>query len=81
MVDQAEKGSLSYEEELDTIFEETLRPLLSDSARQIYITLVKSAETHLTTLDMQDTLKDRGIKLSKKELNNWLSSLQSAGLV
>jgi len=81
VVDQAEKGSLSYEEELDTIFEETLRPLLSDSARQIYITLVKSTETHLTTLDMQDTLKDRGIKLSKKELNNWLSSLQSAGLV
>jgi len=81
VVDQAEKGSRSYEEELNTIFEETLRPLLSDSARQIYIILVKSAETHLTTLDMQDTLKDREVKLSKKELNNWLSSLQSAGLV
>ena len=59
MVDQAEKESRSYEEELNEIFQETLRPLMSESARQIYITLVKSAETHLTTLDMQDTLKDR----------------------
>jgi len=81
VVDQAEKESRSYEEELNEIFQETLRPLMSESARQIYITLVKSAETHLTTLDMQDTLKDREAKLSKKELNNWLSSLQSAGLV
>jgi hypothetical protein len=81
VVDQAEKGSLSYKEELDIIFEKTLRSLMSDSARQIYITLVKSAETYLTTLDMQDILKNRGVKLSKKELNNWLSSLQSAGLV
>ncbi len=81
MVDQAEKGSLSYKEELDIIFEETLRPLMSRSARQIYIILVKSAETHLTTLDIQDILKNRAVKLSKKELNNWLSSLQSAGLV
>jgi DNA-binding HxlR family transcriptional regulator len=81
VVDQAEKRSRSYEEELNTIFEETLRPLMSESARKIYVILVKSAETHLTTLDMQDTLKDREVTLSKKELNNWLSSLQSAGLV
>jgi len=81
VVDQAEKRSLSYEEGLNAIFEETLRPLMSDSARQIYIILVKSAKTHLTTLDMQDILKDREVELSKKELNNWLSSLQSVGLV
>jgi predicted ArsR family transcriptional regulator len=54
---------------------------MSDSARQIFMTLVKSPETQLTTLDMQSALEARGVKLGKKELNNWLSSLQAAGLV
>ena len=80
MVDQADKAS-QKPNELDLTFENTLRPLMSDSARQIFMTLVKSPETKLTTLDMQSALEAHGVKLGKKELNNWLSSLQAAGLV
>ena len=67
--------------ELDEAFEKTLRPLMSENARLIYLTLKESIKPNLTTLDMQDRLKDHGVKLSKKELNNWLSSLHSSGLV
>ena len=80
MVDQAETV-LQEEDELDLAFENTLRPLMSSSARQIFVTMVKSPETQLTTLDIQDNLKTYRLKLSKKELNNWLSSLQASGLV
>lgn len=83
MVDQAEPGSETgyTKDELDETFEKTLRPLMSDSARLIYLTLKESQEPNLTTLDMQNELKKHGAKLSKKELNNWLSSLQATGLV
>jgi len=80
VVEQAEKTSREPDE-LDKVFENTLRPLMSDSARQIFLTLVKSHETQLTTLDMQNTLEVNGTRLGKKELNNWLSSLQTSGLV
>lgn len=83
MVDQAEPGSEAKytKDELDEAFEKTLRPLMSDSARLIYMTLKESQEPNLTTLDMQNELRRHGVKLSKKELNNWLSSLQATGLV
>jgi len=83
VVDQAEiEGeSSTSKDELDKIFEGTLRPLLSESARLIYLTLRESEEPNLTTQDMQNKLKKYGVKLSKKELNNWLSSLQASGLV
>jgi DNA-binding HxlR family transcriptional regulator len=83
VVDQAEPASEAgyTKEELDEAFEKTLRPLMSDSARLIYLTLKESQEPNLTTLDMQNKLKNQGVKLSKKELNNWLSSLQATGLV
>ncbi|MFH2112441.1 MAG: hypothetical protein ABIJ47_14425 [Candidatus Bathyarchaeota archaeon] len=83
MVDQAEPGSEAgyTKDELAEAFEKTLRPLMSDSARIIYLTLKESKEPNLTTLDMQNELRKHGVKLSKKELNNWLSSLQATGLV
>lgn len=80
MVDQAEKVPQVLDE-LDQTFENTLRPLMSGNARQIFKTLERSPEAQLTTLDMQNALEARGAKLGKKELNNWLSSLQVAGLV
>jgi len=80
VVDQAEKAPQELNE-LDQTFENTLRPLMSGSARQIFMTLVKSPKPQLTTLDMQNAPEARGAKLGKKELNNWLSSLQTAGLV
>jgi len=83
VVDQAEPASKTgyTKEDLDEAFEKTLRPLMSDSARLIYLTLKESNGRNLTTLDMQNELKNHGVKLSKKELNNWLSSLQATGLV
>jgi DNA-binding HxlR family transcriptional regulator len=83
VVDQAEPGSEAgyTKNELDEAFEKTLRPLVSYSARIIYVTLKESMEPNLTTLDMQNELRRQGVILSKKELNNWLSSLQATGLV
>jgi DNA-binding HxlR family transcriptional regulator len=83
MVDQAELAPQARytKDELDEAFEKTLRPLMSDNARLIYLTLKESKEPNLTTLDMQNKLKRHEVKLSKKELNNWLSSLQTTGLV
>jgi len=80
MVEKAETTPKEADE-LDLIFENTLRPLMSSSARQIFVTMLKSPETQLTTLDMQNALKNSELKLSKKELNNWLNSLQASGLV
>jgi DNA-binding transcriptional ArsR family regulator len=68
-------------EEIDEIFEKTLRPIQSRNARNIYMVLRDSETEYLTTYDMQLILEEQGNKLSKVELNNWLSALQDAGLV
>ena len=67
--------------ELEEIFEKTLRPLQSRNARHIYIMLRDSKTEYLTTYDIQPMLEEQGNKLSKVELNNWLSALQESGLV
>ncbi|MCW4049234.1 MAG: hypothetical protein NWE89_05795 [Candidatus Bathyarchaeota archaeon] len=68
-------------EELEEIFEKTLRPLQSRNARHIFLILRDSEHEYLTTYDMQPILDEQGIKLTKVELNNWLSALQDVGLV
>jgi len=78
VVDTAEPGSEAgyTKNELDEAFEKTLRPLVSYSARIIYMTLKESQEPNLTTLDMQNELRRHGVKLSKKELNNWSKTIK-----
>lgn len=68
-------------EELEEIFEKTLRPLQSRNARNIFLLLRDSKKEHLTTYDMQHLLEEQGNKLSKVELNNWLSAMQEVGFV
>ncbi len=68
-------------QELEEIFEKTLRPLQSRNARHIYVVLRDAKTEYLTTYDIQPILREQGNKLSKVELNNWLSALQEAGLV
>ena len=68
-------------QELEEIFEKTLRPLQSKNARHIYVVLRDAKTDYLTTYDIQPILQEQGNKLSKVELNNWLSALQEAGLV
>lgn len=67
--------------EMDELFDEVLRPLTSRNARHIFKILIDAETPHLTTLDMQNQLEKQNNRLSKKELNNWLSSLQQAKLV
>jgi hypothetical protein len=66
--------------DLDELFEIYLRPLRSKNARSIY-TLFLDEKKELTTLDLQERLVKIGIYLSKKEINAWLRSLQSATLI
>jgi DNA-binding transcriptional ArsR family regulator len=80
-IHQKDKSQPSKREELDQIFEETLRPLQSRNARHIYLVLRDSETEYLTTYDIQPMLEQQGNKLSKVELNNWLSALLDAGLV
>ena len=80
-VPQKDKSQPPNKEELDEIFEETLRPLQSRNARHIFIVLRDSEEEYLTTYDIQPILEAQGNKLNKVELNNWLSALQDVGLV
>ena len=68
-------------EELEEIFEKTLRPLLSRNARHIFLILRDSETEYPTTYDMQSILVMQGNKLTKVELNNWLSLLQEVELV
>lgn len=68
--------------EFDALFDIYLRPLRSENARRIFKVLVEENDARaLTTLDIQSKLKERGIRLSKKEINGWLHSLTAAGLV
>jgi DNA-binding HxlR family transcriptional regulator len=66
---------------LDKSFEETLNILRSKNARLIYKILYDQKEKELTTLDMQKILEEHNIKLSKKELHNWLKGLMDSGLI
>jgi hypothetical protein len=68
-------------EELEEIFDKTLRPLQSRNARHIFLLLRDTDQEYLTTYDMQPILEEQGNKLSKVELNNWLTALQDVGLV
>jgi predicted transcriptional regulator len=45
------------------------------------IFIVEKEKEYLTTLDIQTHLVERGIDLSKKEINAWLRSLQDADLI
>lgn len=67
---------------LDQLFEVDLKPLKNTNARILYkIFLDSKLSKHLTTLDIQNKLKGTDLMLQKKEINAWLSSLQSAGLI
>ena len=76
-----EKSKPPNREELDEIFEKTLRPLQSRNARHIFLILRDTEKEYLTTYDMQPILEEQRNKLTKVELNNWLSALQEVGLV
>lgn len=68
--------------DLDTLFDIYLKPLRSKNARKIFKVLSEEKKVgSLTTLDIQTKLDDIGITLSKKEINGWLHSLLTAGLV
>lgn len=68
-------------DQMDHIFDKTLRPFWSKSARTIFKVLLDSDKSHMTTLDIQDKIKKFNLRLSKKEINNWLTSLQDANYV
>ena len=76
-----DKSKPPNREELEDIFEKTLRPLQSRNARHIFLILRDTDQEYLTTYDMQPILQEQGNKLSKVELNNWLTALQDVGLV
>lgn len=78
---QSRSNSIRLDDgDLDELFEIYLRPLRSKNARSIY-TLFLDEKRELTTLDLQERLVQIGIYLSKKEINAWLRSLQSATLI
>ena len=67
---------------LDHLFKVDLKPLKNANARILYkIFFDSSTSKHLTTLDIQDKLKNTDVMLQKKEINAWLISLQAAGLI
>ena len=67
---------------LDQLFEVDLKPLKNTNARILYkIFLDSKLSKHLTALDIQDKLKSTDLMLQKKEINAWLSTLQTAGLI
>ena len=69
-------------ETLDRLFEVDLKPLRNTNARILYIMFLDSTKSkYLTTLDIQDKLRGTDLTLQKKEINAWLSSLQSSGLI
>jgi hypothetical protein len=69
-------------ETLDRLFEVDLKPLRNTNARILYKMFLDSTKSkHLTTLDIQDKLRGTDLTLQKKEINAWLSSLQSSGLI
>lgn len=70
------------DKQIDELFEISLRPLKSNNARAIFNIFVKKRDVNsLTSLDLQSNLATLEIDLSKKEINNWLHSLEDAGLI
>lgn len=68
--------------EFDALFDIYLKPMRSKNSRTIFKILADDRKVgSLTTLDIQTKLDDIGIRLSKKEINGWLHSLLTAGLV
>ena len=66
----------------DRLFEKAYKPFRSRNARTLFnIFIVEKEREYLTTLDIQTHLDERGIDLSKKEINAWLRSLREAGLI
>jgi len=66
---------------LDQVLEEKIRPLMSKNSRNIFKQLLKS-DKPLTTHDLQHLIhQQHHEKLSKNELNNWLTRMEAAGLV
>ena len=66
----------------DRLFEKAYKPFRSRNARTLFnIFIVEKEREYLTTLDIQTHLDERGIDLSKKEINAWLRSLRDAGLI
>jgi len=82
MQSRENEGHLLSKTDFDGLFDIHLRPLKSRNARIIFKNLVEARKVdHLTTLDIQDKIAGLGIRLSKKEINWQLRSLQKAGLV
>ena len=66
----------------DRLFEGEYKPFRSRNARTVYnIFIVEKDKEYLTTLDIQTHLDEKGVDLSKKEINAWLRSLQDADLI
>lgn len=67
---------------IDELFEVSLKPLKSRNARTLFNIFTSKREVNsLTSLDLQSNLATFEIDLSKKEINNWLHSLNEAGLI
>lgn len=66
---------------LNEVFDVTLRSLRSKNARLVFKILYDQRELELTTLDMQNFLKEYNVKLTKKDLHNWLINLMYSGLI
>lgn len=67
---------------LDVLFEGLLKPLHSRNARRIFNVFYDNRDfEHLTTYDLERILKEKGLSISKKEINAWLVSLQDASLI
>jgi predicted transcriptional regulator len=75
------KITLSNIEEIGELFDIVLRPLMRRNARTMYAIFIEEMVEYLTTLDIQNRLREKNVKLSKKEINAWLKSLQEAGLI
>jgi len=66
----------------DRLFEKAYKPFRSRNARTLFnIFIIEKKKEYLTTLDIQTHLDERGIDLSKKEINAWLRSLQQVDLI
>jgi hypothetical protein len=68
-------------EEVDEVFETYLKPMNSRNARLLFKILYDYRLNFLTTLDIQNILKNYNLHLNKIELNNWLTTLMISGLI
>lgn len=73
---------VSSRNDLDALFDKTLKSLHSKNARKIYeIFYANRAFDHITTHDIETQLAKEGLVFNKKEINGWLVSLQDSGLI